>query len=111
MANICTNIAVVTSPDKSVLEQIVKEISEKFECYSDIEVENGCCELEFTSHGPFSKKKMEDITGKHTGKSIYIQVITYEMPNELVQHHIYENGKWTDKLAEKYQTKTNIQEP
>lgn len=54
---------------------------------------------------------MEDITGKHAGKSMYIQVITYEMPNELVQHHIYENGKWTDKLAEKYQTKTNIQEP
>lgn len=57
MANICTNIAVVTSSDQSVLEQTIKEISEKFECYSDIEVENGCCELEFSSHGPFSKRR------------------------------------------------------
>ncbi|GAB6118927.1 hypothetical protein [Dysgonomonas termitidis] len=111
MANICTNIAVIISADKSVLEQTVKEISENFECYSDIETENGSCDLEFTSHGPFPKKLMEDITGNYTGKDLYIQVITYEISNELVQHHIYENGKWTDKLAEKYQTNTNIRKP
>ena len=29
MANICTNIAVVTSSDQSVLEQTIKEISEE----------------------------------------------------------------------------------
>lgn len=102
MANICTNVAVVTSTDKQVLEQVVKEISKHFECYMDIEFEGGRCELEFSSYGPFPQNIMDEITCKHMGKDLYVQVITYELPNELVQHHIYDDGKWTDRLAEKY---------
>lgn len=105
MANICTHIAVVTSTDKTVLEQVTAEISESFECYSDIETQGGYLELEFTTRGAFPEHIMEGITGKHTGKDLYIQVVTYELSNELVQHHIYENGKWTDCLAERYQNK------
>ncbi|HML65308.1 MAG TPA: hypothetical protein PKC55_10800 [Dysgonomonas sp.] len=103
MENICTNIAVVTGTDKQVLEQVIKDISKNFECYTDIEIDNGCCELEFSTNGPFPREAMEAMTKKYPGKDLYIQVITYELPNELVQHHIYENGKWTDKLKEKYQ--------
>lgn len=106
MANICTNIAVVASTDETVLEQVAAEISENFECYSDIETQGGYLELEFCTRGSFPKDVMEGITDKHAGKGLYIQVITYEMPNELVQHHIYENGKWTDRLAERYQKPT-----
>lgn len=104
MANRCTNIAVVTGTGKPVLEQVVKEISEHFECYSDIETGGGCCELEFTTRGPFPEKAMEEITRKHAGSGLYMQVLTYDLSEELVQHHIYKNGKWTDKLAGKYQT-------
>jgi len=108
MANICTHIAVVSSTDKSVLEQVVEKISGSFECYSDIETGGGYCELEFSTRGAFPKDIMEGITGKYPGKCLYIQVVTYELSNELVQHHIYENGKWTDKLAERYRNDSII---
>lgn len=107
MANICTHIAAVSSTDKTVLEQVTAEISGTFECYSEIETGGGYCELEFCTPGAFPEHIMEGITRKHTGKNLYMQVITYEFSDELVQHHIYENGKWTDKQAERDHTKTN----
>jgi hypothetical protein len=103
MANICTHIAVVSATDRILPEKVVKEMTERFECYSDIETDSGWCELEFCSRGPFPLEVMKGITDKYAGKNLYIQVVTYELANELVQHHIYEQGKWTDKLAEKYQ--------
>ncbi len=106
MANRCTNIAVVSSTDKPVLEQVVKEITENFECYSDIETGEGLCELEFGSAGPFPLEIMGGITAKHPQKNLYIQVLTYNLSEELVRHHVYEAGEWTDKPADKYQTKS-----
>lgn len=102
MVNKCTNIAVISGAEKPVLDRVLQEITENFECYTDIETESGSYELEFTSDGPFPQMMMEKITAKYIDKHLYIQVVTYELPHELVQHHIYENGKWTDKLAGKH---------
>lgn len=97
----CTNIARISGTDKTVLDKILKEITEHFECYTDIETETGTYELEFCSDGSFPQVTMEGMTAKCPDNHLYIQVVTYELPHELVQHHIYENGKWTDKLAKK----------
>ncbi|MDH6310894.1 frataxin-like iron-binding protein CyaY [Dysgonomonas sp. PFB1-18] len=103
--NICTNIAVVSSTDKKIVESILQDIDENFECYTDIETNNNVCELEFSSRGQFSENIMSEITGKHQGNNLYMQVLTYDLSDELVEYHIYENGRWVDKLAEKYQYK------
>lgn len=101
MVNKCTNITMISGTDKPVLDKVLQEITENFECYTDIETESGSYELEFTSDGLFPKMIMEAMTAKYPDKHLYIQVVTYELSHELVQHHIYENGKWTDKLAKK----------
>jgi len=100
MANIHTNITEINCPDDSIVEQVIGYIKELFECYT-IDMDRGHCELEFASRGGFPIKEMQEMTDKINYPSLYIQIVTYELPNESVEHHIYRSGKWTDKIAGK----------
>lgn len=101
MANICTNIAIIYCTNKQVMQNILIQIDKDFDCYTRIEPDEISCEFEFASAASFPIGKMRTLTGKYTDDSLYIQVITYEMPNELLEHHIYEKGRWIDKIAER----------
>lgn len=95
------HIAVVTARGETLPERIIAEISARFECYADIETEAGLYELEFCTPDPFPLETMKEITGTHPGRGLYIQVVTYNLARELVQHHICKDGQWTDRLAER----------
>lgn len=99
MSNRCTNIALISSSDRQVLDNLLENIADEFECYTDIEIESGCCELEFCTNGPFPIHLMKRITDNYQESNLYIQVITYELNDELLEHHVYDKGVWTDKLA------------
>lgn len=98
MSHQCTNVAVVYSTNRKELEAVVNEVKNTFECYTDIEMDDNQCEFEFSSSYSFPKEAFEAITQKYPGNSLYIQIVTYELPDEYVAHHIYKNGCWTDKL-------------
>ncbi|WP_165026659.1 hypothetical protein [Dysgonomonas sp. ZJ279] len=101
MANICTNILEVHCQDTFKLKQIVKWVQNRFECYSTIEVEDVSTEFEFASSNEFPKAEMEELTTKYKDDTLYIQVITYELANEVLEHHVYKKGIWTDLIAVK----------
>lgn len=97
----CTNIAVVSSTDKQVFGDVLKRITDLFECYTELEIESGHCELEFCTNDPFPLQVMKALTENYQEKDLYMQIITYELNNELLEHHVYDKGVWTDKLAER----------
>lgn len=111
MTGRCIHIARISATDLSVAELAAGEISKKFECYSDIETCGGHYELEFSTYGAFPLKGMAEITDKLPGSELYIQVVTYDLESELVEHHVYKNGKWADRLEERYQNRLNPAEP
>lgn len=102
MQEIYTNVAVIRATDGRTLEELLRDINGRFECYAEIETEDNGCELEFATATPFPEEAMETITGKHREKGLYMQVVTYNLERELVEHHTYENDRWIDRLKENY---------
>jgi hypothetical protein len=101
MANQITNIVVIECSELKVLEEIVSRIHNRFECYADDRTDDNRYELEFTSVHASPKEELKSITDKYPEENLYLQLISYELPNEYLEHHILKKGIWTDKIQEK----------
>lgn len=100
MEELCTNVSVISSSDREVLDGVLFEITNHFEFYILLEEEPLNIELEFTNPGAFPLEKMREITAKYPGDStLYMQVVTYNLKNEMVEHHIYKNRKWQNMIT------------
>ena len=106
MANVCTNRLYLETKDKERGNNLIEAMCELFYC-SDVEpIENDealWCEMEFDSKWKFPKEKMEELTKELPEENdFYIRVLSHEFANEYIGFHIYTNGEWCDKLADKY---------
>lgn len=99
----CTNILVVKCTDSRVLENVVTQICTRFDCYISDRVDEAHWELEFACDIPLPKETFEKIAGPYAGTGLYLQLLSYELPDEYVEHHVFKDGTWTDKIREKYQ--------
>ena len=106
MANVCTNKLYLETKDKELRESLVEAITELFFCYDVNEFDNDeifNCEMEFDSKWTFPKKEMEELTNTLPKENdLSIRVLSHEFANEYVGFHIYTNGEWCDKLAERH---------
>lgn len=99
----CTNILVVKCTDRGVLEDVLARIRTRFDCYISDQVDEAHCELEFACGMPLPKETFEKITAPYAGTGLYLQLLSYELPDEYLEHHVFKDGTWTNKIREKYQ--------
>ncbi len=84
--------------DNLILDSILAQTKEKFDCYISDQVDLFHWEMEFSSANPFPIEIFEQITAPYLTSSLYIQIISYELPDEYLAHHVFKNGIWTDKM-------------
>jgi len=106
MANVCTNRFFLATNSKQLRENLIEMMCESFYCSDVNEFDNGeifNCEMIFDSKWTFPKEKMEELTKELPEENdLFIRVVSEEFQNEYIGFHIYTNGEWCDKLADKY---------
>lgn len=107
MAEEIINIAVIECPDSTILDGILSRIRSRFTCYMEDRTGEYCCELEFVSGKTPSGRELEAIIAKYPAPGLYLQVISYELPGEYLEHHVLKDGVWTDKIRQRSKNKYN----
>ncbi|MFV0329210.1 MAG: hypothetical protein ACK5KL_05180 [Dysgonomonas sp.] len=98
MTNEIINIAVVECSDTQVLDKVMTRMRAKFTCYADDWTDTHRYELEFVSGNISSKQELDTIVKEYEPSDLYLQIISYELPNEYLEHHVFKNGIWIDKI-------------
>ena len=95
MANICTNILVLTNMDEILTDKFIDEMKENFDCYY---VDKGEDEVEigFASKYCFPAKELKEITGNINKPETCIDVLSYDFSVNYARYHQFIKGEWSD---------------
>lgn len=95
MANICTNILVLTNMDEALISKFIKKMKETFDCYYVDEGENEV-EIGFSSKYSFPAKELKEITGNMDKFKACIDVLSYDFCVNYARYHQFMGGEWRD---------------
>lgn len=95
MANICTNILVLTNMDEVLTDKFIEEMKGKFDCYY---VDKGETEVEigFASQFCFPAEELKQMTGNIKEPETYIDVLSYDFSVNYARYHQFSNCQWND---------------
>lgn len=95
MANICTNILVMTNiyENEASTKQFIEEMKKFFDCYCVDEGEEEV-EIWFSSKFCFPDEILKEITGNIVEFKACIDVISYEFNVDYAAYHKFMNGEW-----------------
>lgn len=100
-----TNIVLIRASDVRLVENILSRIRARFVCYAEDRIDDNNYELEFVSEKPSPKEELETIVDNYPVPDLYLQLVSYDLPDEYLEHHVLKNGVWIDKIREKCNTK------
>ncbi|MDR2951601.1 MAG: hypothetical protein LBV71_20615 [Prevotella sp.] len=102
------NIVLIRGAGGQLEKNILPRIRARFVCYVDDRIDEDCYELEFVSGKPSPKEELGMIVENYHMPDLYLQLVSYELSDEYLEHHVLKNGVWIDKIREKCNLKNAI---
>lgn len=93
MANICTNILVLTNTGEESTNKFIERMKKAFDCYY---VDRGEAEVEigFSSRYRFPANELKEITGNIAESEVCIDVLSYDFSNNYARYHQFTDARW-----------------